>query len=132
MRSTVLPLLGLVALLLAAPVNATNYGAPMPEGEALPVAEALAQGSRLEGQPLKLSGRITEVCQNTGCWVALDAAGTPVRVRTQHAFFVPKDSSGQAVVHGTWQAVPPPAEAPATGLPPPRWQVIATSITILP
>jgi len=122
--------LALSLLLAAAPAAAQHFGAPMPAGEALPVAQALAQAEGLEGQTVKLQGRITEVCQKTGCWVALDAGGTPVRVRTEHVFFVPKDASGQALVYGTWRAAPKPAEAPADAAP--QWQVIASAITILP
>jgi len=122
--------LALSLLLAAAPAAAQHFGAPMPAGEALPVAQALAQAEGLEGQAVKLQGRITEVCQKTGCWVVLDAGGTPVRVRTEHVFFVPKDASGQALVHGTWRAAPKPAEAPADAAP--QWQVVASAITILP
>lgn len=130
MRSNTTTALAFALLLATAPALAQHFGAPMPAGEALPVAQALAQAEALEGQTVKLQGRIIEVCQRTGCWVVLDAGGTPVRVRTEHVFFVPKDASGQALVHGIWRAAPKPADAPADAAP--QWQVIASAITILP
>ena len=130
----------LVALAVAAPLRAATYGASMPPGEALPVERVLAQADRYAGQPVKLEGRITQVCQKTGCWVALDAGGTPVRVKTGHAFFIPKDATGTAVVQGTLQAVELSAEQAAhytrddghATAPGREWQVLATSIAMRP
>lgn len=130
----------LFLLLAAGPAQAATYGAPMPAGESLPVERVLADASRYAGQVVKLEGRITQVCQKKGCWVALDADGTPIRVKTGHAFFVPKDASGRATVRGTLQAVDLNAEQAAhytrddghSTAPGREWQVLATSIEISP
>ena len=130
----------LLLLLAAGTARAATYGAPMPAGEPLPVERVLAEAGRYAGQVVKIEGRITQVCQKKGCWVALDAGGTPIRVKTGHDFFVPKDATGRAIVQGTLQAVELSAEqaehytrddghATAPGR---EWQVRATSIVIEP
>ena len=136
MRS--IPSILLVLLLVAGPVQAATYGAPMPAGEPLPVERVLAEADRYAGQVVKVEGRITQVCQKKGCWVALDAGGTPVRVKTGHEFFVPKDATGRAIVQGTLQAVELSAEQAAhytrddghATAPGREWQVRATSIEV--
>ena len=53
------------------------------------------------GKPLRFSGRITEVCQAEGCWMVLEDNGQSARVMFKdHAFVIPKDSSGRAQVGG--------------------------------
>jgi hypothetical protein len=49
------------------------------------------------------SGRITEVCQQSGCWIVLAGEnGQLARVSMHdHSFGVPKNSVGPAVVYGT-------------------------------
>jgi len=95
----------LAAAVLATTAHATDsrvYGGQMPAGEALPVAEAIANPEAWSSTPGKFSGRITEVCQNMGCWVILEHDGEHARVAARdHAYGVPKDSSGRAVVFGT-------------------------------
>jgi hypothetical protein len=48
------------------------------------------------------SGRITEVCQQSGCWIVITGEnGQMARVSMHdHSFGVPKNSSGAAVVYG--------------------------------
>ena len=127
----------LLALPFAAAAQAATYGQPMPSGTARPIAEVIATADASAGSPLKIEGRITRVCQKTGCWLMLDNQGEGVRVRTGHAFFVPKDAQGTAVVHGTLEAVEMSAEQAAhyasDGAAPARtreWQIIATSIAL--
>ena len=122
----------------AASTTTTTHGAPMPEGDAMPVTALLAHADQHSGHAMKFSGRITEVCQKTGCWVMLDAGGTGIRVRTKHDFFVPKDVSGSAVVYGTLEPVEVSEEQAkhyvddgnAAAKPGREWQIIATSIVI--
>lgn len=77
----------------------TVYGQAMPEGEAIPIGQALAQPKGHAG-PAKYKGRIARVCQSKGCWLVLEEDGRWARVMTKHQFFLPKDASGQAVVFG--------------------------------
>ena len=93
----------LPALLLAssAAVAATPYGKPLPEGDTVPVSEAIAGFAAHADKPQRFSGRITEVCQAEGCWMVLEDNGKVARVMFgNHDFAIPKDSTGSAVVHG--------------------------------
>lgn len=78
------------------------FGEPMPPGEAVPVAHAMSKLQSGAGAQSKFSGRITEVCQKKGCWVMLEDDGAVARVMMKdHAFSVPQDARGGAVVFGT-------------------------------
>lgn len=102
----------------ATPVETTEagavYGARLPEP--MPVAVDLdSAAAHLEdhaGKPAAFSGRITEVCQKMGCWVVLTSEqGKMARVNMhEHAFGVPKNASGPAIVYGTISKKTPSAE----------------------
>ena len=99
----------LALLLLLAPFGCADaaqiYGAPMPAGDVQPIAAAVAGFDAAATAPRKFSGRITEVCQAKGCWVMLEEGGQAARVMMKdHAFAVPKDARGVAVVFGTLSA----------------------------
>jgi hypothetical protein len=84
----------------AAPV-AKGYGEAFVDGPAVPVSAAIAAFEEHAGAPRRFSGRITEVCQAKGCWMMLEDDGQAARVMFgDHAFSLPKDASGTAVVHG--------------------------------
>lgn len=77
------------------------HGQPMPAGEAVPVSVAIADFDAHAGTPRHFSGRITEVCQAKGCWMMLEDNGQVARVMFgKHDFFIAKDTTGSAVVHG--------------------------------
>jgi hypothetical protein len=79
----------------------STYGKPFTDGPAVPVSQAIASFDAHAGQPGRFSGRITEVCQAKGCWMMLEHEGKVARVMFgDHAFFLPKNTSGTAVVHG--------------------------------
>ena len=83
------------------PAAATSYGEAFADGPVVPVSEAIAAFDAHAGAPLRFSGRITEVCQAKGCWMMLEDDGRVARVMFgDHAFALPKDASGSAVVHG--------------------------------
>ncbi|MCY7312460.1 MAG: DUF4920 domain-containing protein [Pseudoxanthomonas sp.] len=78
-----------------------KYGIDLPAGEVTPVSVAVADLAAHAGTARKFSGRITDVCQKTGCWVMLEDQGQAVRVMLgDHDFFIPKDVRGPAVVYG--------------------------------
>lgn len=99
---------------------AASYGEPLPAG-ATPVAinVALASPDAHDDAPGVFSGRITEVCQNAGCWLVIERDGVSARVNTNHVFVIPKDSQGEAIVAGTLEPVPaePAAAEAATAEP---------------
>ena len=101
MRRILLPALLIAAIGLAQAGEPTRYGKPLPATKAVPVAEAVAGFDKLAGTPQRYSGRITQVCQAEGCWMVLEDNGQTARVMFKdHAFLVPKDSSGRAEVVG--------------------------------
>ena len=100
MRILLAIVLSAVALLAHAG-ESTPYGAPFAEGPSVPVSEAIAQFDGHAGKARRFSGRITEVCQTKGCWLMLEDNGQVARVMFgKHDFFVPRDTTGSAVVHG--------------------------------
>ncbi|KRG83875.1 hypothetical protein ABB34_10690 [Stenotrophomonas daejeonensis] len=67
----------------------------------IPVSEAVAAFDQHAGKPQRYSGRITDVCQAQECWMVLEDNGQTARVMFKdHAFLIPKDSSGRAEVVG--------------------------------
>jgi hypothetical protein len=53
---------------------------------------------------LQIEGKITEVCQNSGCWMFITDGNNIVRILTKHKFFMPKDCAGSyAVVQGVFK-----------------------------
>ena len=90
----------LFALPAAQASEARVFGAAMPAGAAQPIADARIDPAA--ATPGKFSGRIVEVCQAKGCWLMLEDGGRAARVMMKdHAFSVPKDASGAAIVFGT-------------------------------
>ena len=86
---------------IAGAAGPTVYGEAFEDGPAVPVSEALARFDDHAGKPMLFSGRIAEVCQTKGCWMMLEHEGEAARVMFgNHAFFLPKDATGSAVVHG--------------------------------
>lgn len=103
MRLPVALVLSVAALFAHAgePAATASYGEAFADGPAVPVSQAIAEFDAHAGDPNRFSGRITEVCQARGCWMMLEDNGQVARVMFgDHAFFLPKDASGSAVVHG--------------------------------
>lgn len=93
----------ILCLLLCAPAAgaATPYGKALPDGATVPLAQAIAGFEDHGGRPLRVGGRITEVCQAEGCWMMLEDGGRAARVMFgNHDFAIPRDAAGSAVVHG--------------------------------
>lgn len=99
------------AMALAVPALASEaiwdkYGADVPAGDVVPLAQALADPAAHEGQARVFSGRVVDVCQKKGCWVMLEDAGKGARVLLgDHDFYVPKDVRGPAQVYGVLSRV---------------------------
>lgn len=91
----------LLSTAIAQASDPVSYGAPLPAGDTIPVSRAVAEFDAHAGKPQRYAGRITEVCQAEGCWMMLEDDGKAARVMFRdHAFLVPKDTTGHAVVHG--------------------------------
>ena len=81
------------------------YGAPMPAGDATPIGSVLANADQYAGKAQKFSGRVTKVCQKKGCWMVMAEGEQSARVMFgEDDFFIPTDTSGNALVYGTLSA----------------------------
>ncbi len=121
-----------------------GYGAAMPaDPAAVTVADAAPQFAGMVGQNVKMSGRIGSVCQAKGCWMMLTDGEQAIRVKFgSDSFFIPKDSSGNAIAFGKLEAIKMPlAEAKHmakdAGIDPDtvteaaqEYQLVATSVVI--
>lgn len=83
------------------------YGERMPTSNApLPLAEVITKYEQFTADAVFVSGRIGQVCQQKGCWMMLTDDGVGARVRFgDHAFAIPKQSTGKALVLGTLRAI---------------------------
>jgi len=87
------------------------FGAPMPAGDPIGIAEVAANPTVFGNEPRLFAGRITQVCQKKGCWVVLEQDGASARVMAKdHGFAVPTGSSGPAVAYGMLEMAPISAE----------------------
>jgi hypothetical protein len=109
MKKTILMSWFVAAAFASSSALAADFGAPLPEGEATGIAAASTAAPT--GEPALYTGRITEVCQKQGCWLVLEQDGQSARVMVKdHAFAVPKDATGAAIVFGVLEAEPISAE----------------------
>ena len=135
----------LVPLLFAAAAAAiaagpASWGKPLPEGASTPISQAIAGFDAHAGKPARFSGRIAQVCQAKGCWMTLEDDGQTARVMFgDHAFFLPKDTTGRAEVHGVLSRKELTAaqvqhlQEDAKGLPvsPVEYRIVADGVVVL-
>ncbi len=86
----------------AAPVTSASaaFGSPI---NASSKTIALNDAPKHKGETVVTEGKVTRVCQERGCWLALRDGNVDAVVRMKgHAFFVPTTSAGKhARVEGT-------------------------------
>ncbi len=79
-----------------------HFGSTVTAENAIAYDEIMAKMTTTDSIPLKVTGKVKEVCQKKGCWMTLvsDQPGYPeMRVTFKdYAFFMPKDLSGKHVV----------------------------------
>lgn len=87
----------------------TVVGEDPGDGAVLFVNQVVADPAAYDGQPVRVAGVVSEVCQNAGCWLTfMNDEGTPFRVSVPrddngYVFTFPTDISGQnAVIAGTF------------------------------
>lgn len=87
-------------------LQAKNYGENMPKGKAVDISVASKNLAAYANKPAKFKGRITQVCQMEGCWLMIESNAQAARIKTKgHAFVIPKDSKGEAIVFGELKRV---------------------------
>lgn len=76
-----------------------SYGSTVTSDGAIPITEmeAKVQDNKYQG---KIRGKVTEVCQEKGCWMKLEnAGGEKLMVKFKdYGFFMPKNIVGKEVV----------------------------------
>lgn len=84
------------------PNDGKHFGANTTADNAVAYDEVMAKMTAQDSLPMKVVGKVKEVCQTKGCWMTLvsDQPGYPeMRVTFKdYAFFMPKDLSGKRVV----------------------------------
>ncbi len=84
-------------------ITETKHGAEITDEGALTTVEFLEQFDGIQGEEIKLTAYIDEVCSKKGCWMVLELDGDKdMRVTFKdYEFFVPKDAAGKlATVQG--------------------------------
>ena len=82
------------------------YGGEITLKQTTDLVELLAHPGAYSGKELLIAANVARVCQERGCWLALNADnGEELIVRFKdYAFFVPKDLAGKRVkVQGMFQ-----------------------------
>jgi hypothetical protein len=84
---------------------------PETSTDAVGVAAIMAAPEDWEERSLMISGRITDVCTNRGCWAVFEDNGEFLRIMARdHSFALPAEARGPALAHGTLKKVEVSAE----------------------
>ena len=98
-----------VLVTTAAWAGELKLGKPLTLKQPLPVAALMAKPDTHVGKTVQVKGKITEVCQMMGCWMALAEPNSQatVRIKVNDGEIVfPKDSAGKmAVAEGSLQKI---------------------------
>jgi hypothetical protein len=70
------------------------------------VKELTSDADKYNDKEIVVKGKVSDVCQEMGCWMVLSDGKKLIRVETGHEFFLPKDSySYNAVVSGKFNII---------------------------
>ncbi len=78
-----------------------KLGQPLKLKESMPIANLIARPDPFVGKTVQVKGKVTEVCQMMGCWMALTDTATHESIRIQvkdGEMVFPKDSAGKIAV----------------------------------
>lgn len=90
-----------LTLAAALPAAEVKLGKPLTLKQAIPIAALLASPDAHIGKVVQVRGKVTEVCQNMGCWMAIadEAGGKSIRIKVKDGEIVfPKDAAGRKAV----------------------------------
>ncbi len=91
--------LGLVAAATLLCAADAKYGKPLTLDKATPIATLLAKPDAYDGKTVQVKGKITDVCQEMGCWLEIaDDNGKHIRFNSHDTISFPKDSAGKTVI----------------------------------
>jgi hypothetical protein len=98
-----LPRASAQAAATAAAPRGDHFGTAITATEKATLVDIAKAPASFKGKTLVTTGKVTRVCQEQGCWMAIKDATTNATVRMHgHTFFVPTTSAGKdARVQGT-------------------------------
>lgn len=80
----------------AGAMNPRRFGKPIRSTDTVTLAAVAADPKTFNHRSIVTEGTVTKVCQEAGCWMAIKDGPHDAVVRMEHhAFFLPKDASGQ-------------------------------------
>lgn len=86
-----------------APVAADRFGDAITATDSASLVDVAKNPAAYKGKTIVTQGKVTRVCQERGCWMAIKDSASDATVRMHgHSFFVPTTSAGrEARVQGT-------------------------------
>lgn len=92
------PILLVSALVFA---GETKLGKPLTLKSVTPIADITARPDALAGKTVQVKGKVSEVCQQMGCWMMIvdPATKASIRIKVKDGEIVfPKDAAGRTAV----------------------------------
>ncbi len=81
-----------------ADVAGDKYGQTLTIVEVTPVAEVFTQAQDLNGQMVRVSGTVSDLCKHKGCWMQVSDGQNVLTVRFKdEAFIIPASAMGRNV-----------------------------------
>ncbi len=75
--------------------NLEHFGLEFTLEESIPAGTVLSNPDSYVGQTIRVTGKVSDVCQKMGCWMVITDADQHMRITTKdHKFFVAKDGAG--------------------------------------
>lgn len=75
--------------------NMEHFGLEFTLGESIPAGTVLTNPDDYVGKTVRVTGKVSDVCQKMGCWMVITDADQHMRITTKdHKFFVAKDGAG--------------------------------------
>lgn len=75
------------------------FGSKITAQNALPVNDLPSYLEERSEAPIKITGKVVEVCKSEGCWIKMETANGPMLIKMKdHSFFVPLALNGKTIV----------------------------------
>lgn len=75
--------------------NLEHFGLEFTLETSLPAGTVLTNPDEYVGKTVRVTGKVSDVCQKMGCWMVITDADQHMRITTKdHKFFVAKDGAG--------------------------------------
>ena len=75
--------------------NLEHFGLEFTLNDSIPAGTVLTNPDEYVGKTIRVTGKVSDVCQKMGCWMVITDADQHMRITTKdHKFFVAKDGAG--------------------------------------